>query len=88
MNRIMRDYYPLFEGYQALRKVLTDILDDEKLSFRPTERNPSLRALCREIGEVQVAYTCSFRTFKSDFSYRHEEATTVENSYAAQNGYE
>jgi hypothetical protein len=73
MNSIMTDYYPLFELYQALRHQLMALLDDDDLRFRPDERNPTLGALCREMGEVQVAYIQSFKTFKLDFSYRHDE---------------
>jgi len=82
MNKIMRDYYPMFEEYQALRNKLMEILDDLDLSFRPSERNLTLGALCREIGEIQVAYIRSFQTFKSDFSYRYEDAITLEGSVA------
>jgi len=78
----MRDYYPMFEDYQALRNKLVDILDDKDLSFRPSERNLTLGTLCREIGEIQVAYIRSFQTFKSDFSYRYEDGATVEGSVA------
>jgi hypothetical protein len=35
--------------------------------------NPTLGALCREIGEVEVAYIQSFKTFKQDFTNRHTE---------------
>ena len=72
MNRIMTEYYPIFEMYQALRSQLMDLLDDGDLAFRPDERNLTLGALCREIGEVQHAYIQSFKTFKMDLSYRNE----------------
>ena len=73
MNSIMTEYYPIFELYQALRDQMMALLDDDDLRFRPDERNPTLGALCREIGEVQRAYIESFKTFKMDFSYRNEE---------------
>ena len=83
MNKIMQDYYPMFEGYQALRNQLMQILEDSDLSFRPSDRNPPLGALCREIGEIEVAYIKSFQTFNSDFSYRQENAESLETSVSS-----
>jgi len=63
-----------------MRNQLMEILDDRDLSFRPSEKNPSLGALCLEIGEIQVAYIRSFQTFEKDFAYRHEEANVMKSS--------
>jgi len=82
MNKIMQDYYPMFEDYQALRNKLMDILNDSDLAYCPSDKNLSLGALCREIGEIQVAYIHSFQTFKSDFSYRYGDASNLEGSVA------
>jgi hypothetical protein len=60
----------MFEQYQSLRDKLMGILNDSDLSFQPSDANPSLGALCREIGEIQIAYIQSFQTLKTDFSYR------------------
>lgn len=73
MNSIMTQYYPVFEMYQALRTQLMDILTDDDLSYSPGDLNPSLGALCREVGEVEYAYIHSFKTFKQDFSYRNDQ---------------
>ena len=73
MNSIMNNYFPVFEMYQALRNQLMELLTDEDLSFRPDVSNPTLGALCREIGEVEYSYIQSFKTFKQDFSYRKKE---------------
>ncbi len=82
MNQIMEQYYPTFEMYQALRGQLLDILEDTDLSFQPGGDNPTLGALCREIGEVEVSYTDSFKQWKQDFSYRYPEPAEVETSVA------
>lgn len=71
MNRIMRDYYPTFEMYQAIRPQLMNVLTDADLSFTPGGENPPLGELCREIGEIERAYIESFKTFTIDFSYRN-----------------
>lgn len=73
MNSIMTEYYPVFELYQSLRDQLMALLNDGDLAFRPGDNNPTLGALCREMGEVQYAYLQSFKTFKLDFSYRNDE---------------
>ncbi len=72
MNSIMEKYYHVFEMYQALRQQLMESLTDQDLGFRPDDGNPPLGALCREIGEVEVAYIESFKSFQQDFSYRNE----------------
>ncbi len=73
MNSVMRDYYPIFALYQALRTQLMELLTDEDLQYRAGEANPTLGALCREIGETEHAYIASFKTFRHDYSYRHPE---------------
>ena len=73
MNVIVKEYYPIFQMYQALRNQLMELLSDEDLAFTPGGENPALGALCREMGEVQHAYIESFKTFQQDFSYRNEE---------------
>jgi len=74
MNRLMIDYYPVFELYQALRSQLMAMISDEDLSFRPGGENLPLGILCREIGETEVSYIQSFKNFSQDFIYRNEEA--------------
>jgi uncharacterized damage-inducible protein DinB len=73
MNSIVERYYPIFQEYQALRQQLMESLSDEDLGYQPGGENPTLGALCREMGEVEVAYIESFKTFQQDFSYRNEE---------------
>lgn len=73
MNSIIREYWSLFEMYQALRAQLMESLSDEDLQFQPGGENPTLGALCREMGEVEVVYIESFKTFSQDFAYRNEE---------------
>ncbi len=70
MNRIVADYYPIFSLYQALRGQLLDEITDIDLAFRPGGQNPTLGALCRDIGDVEHAYIESFRTFSCDFSVK------------------
>jgi hypothetical protein len=71
MNRIMTEYYPTFQMYQAMRDQLMTILTDEELRYTPGGANPLLGTLCREIGEVEYAYIQSFKTFALDFSYNN-----------------
>jgi hypothetical protein len=73
MNSIMEEQGPVLEQTQALRNQLMEILTDGELGYSPGGENPTLGALCREMGEVQQAYITSFRTFEQDFSYRVED---------------
>jgi hypothetical protein len=69
VNKIIADYYPMFQMYQALREQLTGILADEDLRFSPGGANPPLGELCREIGETEQSYIQSFKTWTQTFSY-------------------
>jgi hypothetical protein len=82
MNSIIRDYYPVFEMYQALRNQLLEILTDEDLSYRAGGANPTLGFLCREIGETEQAYIQSFKTFTMQFVYGTADPA-LENSVSA-----
>jgi hypothetical protein len=78
MNRLIENYYPTFEYYQALRGQLLDILSDEDLLFSAGGENMPLGALCLRIGEVQQSYIDSFINFEQDFSYRAEQPHLAE----------
>jgi len=71
MNSIMTDYYPTFELYQNMRNELMAAIKDSDLAYTPGGSNPSLGALCLEMGEVEYAYLTSFKTFTFDLSYRN-----------------
>ena len=72
MNSLMTGYFiPTFQLYQAIRPALMETLSDDDLGYTPGGANPTLGALCREIGEVERAYIDSFKTFVLDFSYRN-----------------
>ena len=86
MNSLYREYFParepegatqslapFFSDYQALRDQLMAMLADEDLGYRVGGENPTLGALCREIGEIQRSYIESFKTFSLDFGYRNAE---------------
>lgn len=80
MNKVMHDYYPVFERYQALRTLMMDMLTDDDLAFTPGGSNQTLGALCCEIGEVETSYIESFKTFQQDLSFQHENASEMEHS--------
>lgn len=83
MNSIIKDYYPLFQQYQALRGQLTEMLTDGDLAYRIAgDATPTLGALCRDIGETEYSYIQSFKTCKQDFSY-HNPDPQLERSVAA-----
>lgn len=72
MNAILRQQYPLFEHYQALRGQMLDLLTDADLGFA-LPGNPTLGKLCREIGETEHCYVESFRLFSLSFDFRADD---------------
>jgi len=72
----MREEWEVLSATQELRRQLLAVLADADLGFRPVDGCLTLGELCREIGEVQHAYIDSFRTFRIDFSYRHDPAVS------------
>lgn len=80
MNSLVEQELPLRES-QHLRYYLLDLLTDDDLAYKLPGDNPTLGALCREIGELEHMYIQSFKTFKHDWSYQHpdpEVATRTE----------
>ena len=80
MNSLVEQELPLRES-QHLRYYLLDLLTDDDLAYKLPGDNPTLGALCREIGELEYMYIQSFKTFKHDWSYQHpdpEVATRTE----------
>jgi hypothetical protein len=95
VNSIFREYFPItepdglaqslapyFPEYQALRGQLMENLTDDDLGYRVGGTNPSLGALCREIGEIERSYVESFKNFRLDFEYRNADPR-LETSVAA-----
>ncbi|MGD9048464.1 MAG: DinB family protein [Anaerolineae bacterium] len=78
MNSLMAEHGPILEQTLALRHQLMEILTDEDLGYSPGGDNPTLGALCREMGEVQQSYVTSFQTFEQEF--RHREQPELEGS--------
>jgi hypothetical protein len=78
MNSLMEEHGPILEQTLALRHQLMEMLTDEDLGYSPGGDNPTLGALCREMGEVQQSYVTSFRTFEQEF--RHREQPELEGS--------
>ena len=78
MNSIVQQQVPVLHETQALRNQLLALLNDEDLSYSPGGENPTLGALCREMGEVQQSYITSFQTFEQEF--RHREQPELEGS--------
>jgi hypothetical protein len=77
----MQEQAGLLASTQELRRDLLSVLTDADLAYKLPGRNLTLGALCQEMGEVEQSYIDSFKTFKQDFSYRHESAgvaTSVE----------
>ena len=68
MNKLMTDYFPMFQEYQALRDQLMATLSDADLAFTPGGTNPTLGLLCREVGETERIYIDSLKQRKMSFA--------------------
>ena len=73
MNSQIKEFWDLNRMYVGLRDSLMEELTDEELAYTPGGDNPTLGALCRELGETQYAYAQSYKTFTVDFSYRSND---------------
>jgi len=74
MNVFMKQHGEMYHETQVMREQLMDMLTDADLAFSPGGSNPTLGALCKEMGDVEHAYINSFKTMKHDWSYRNPEA--------------
>ena len=69
MGGISPGEFDLLHMTQAIRAELMAALSDADLAFRLPGDNPTLGALCREMGQVEQSYIDSFRTLKQDWNY-------------------
>ena len=69
MNSIVTSGFEVLHGTEAIRGQLMDILTDDDLAYRLPGDNPTLGALCREIGQVERSYIDSFKTFTQSWAY-------------------
>ena len=82
MNSLLEDELP---GTHNLRDQLLGMITDQDLAYKLPGANPTLGALCEEMGYTQQVYIQSFKTFQQDWSYRTSqvEAPTSVASLAA-----
>lgn len=79
MNADIKHFWDLNRMYTQLRDELVASLNDDDLSYTPGGENPTLGALCRELGEIQHANVQSFKSFSIDFSYRINDDSYLKN---------
>jgi hypothetical protein len=82
MDSELKKAYDFYKLYEALRGDLMESLQDEDLRFSLGGETLSLGELCVEIGEIQVAYIQSFRTFTQNFDYRIDQDGLAESCVA------
>jgi hypothetical protein len=61
--------FDILHETQHIRAELMDAVTDADLAYKLPGDNPTLGALCREMGQVEHTYTGSFRTLKHDWTY-------------------
>lgn len=88
MNKIMEDFYNIFELYQELRGQLVNVLNDEDLLFRPFPNMLTLGQLCYEIGQTEQSYVDSFKTFEQNWDYLSDPLVQPESVAFLKNWYQ
>jgi hypothetical protein len=73
MNAIEREQFDLLNMTLALRNDMLTTLTASDLTYQPPGDALTLGALLKVMGEVQQAYTESFKTFRLTFDYRHAD---------------
>lgn len=82
MNAIVRDEFDVLHETTHIRHELMNSLTDADLAYKLPGDNPTLGALCREMGQVEQAYIDGFRTMTHEFAYPPVEPQ-LENSVEA-----
>ncbi|HEY1014927.1 MAG TPA: DinB family protein [Herpetosiphonaceae bacterium] len=81
MNSLIEEEFPLAIT-QRLRYDLLGILTDSDLAYQLPGDNPTLGALCREIGDAEYSYIRSFASFKHEWLRDGGAAPGLETSVA------
>ncbi len=73
MNGQIEQFWGHFEMYKMLRPQLLECLTDADLAFSPGGDNMTLGELCVELGETEINYIESFKTFKMGNSGKNDD---------------
>lgn len=68
-NSLVEREFPVLEQTLKLRHEIIAVLTDDDLTYALPGSNPTLGVLCRESGQIDVAYTRSFKTFTFSNTY-------------------
>ena len=67
MNRIEQHEFGILDATSSLRDQMMDMLTNADLDFA-FAKNPTLGDLCKGMGDVELSYIDSFKTYKQDWS--------------------
>ncbi|MEM7802972.1 MAG: DinB family protein [Chloroflexota bacterium] len=73
MNQQINPYWETFQMYKMLRAQLFEILSDEDLAYSPGGDNMTFGELLVELGETEMNYIESFKTFKMAWSNKNDD---------------
>ncbi|MFK7805352.1 MAG: DinB family protein [Anaerolineae bacterium] len=73
MNSEVAKFWGHFEMYKMLRPQLLEILSDEELAYSPGGDNMTFGDLLVELGETEMNYIESFKTFKMGFDAKNDD---------------
>ena len=77
MNSEIEKFWGHFEMYKMLRPQLLEILSDEDLAFSPGGDNMTLGELYVELGETEMNYIESFKSFKMDGAAKNDDPLRI-----------
>jgi hypothetical protein len=72
MNSLIEQQYGILEMTLGLRHEVLTLVNDADLAYA-LPGNMTLGALCRQQGEIDRSYIEAFRTFKQEWTCRHED---------------
>lgn len=73
MNSEVAKFWGHFEMYKMLRPQLLEILSDEELDYSPGGDNMTFGELLVELGETELNYIESFKTFKMGYGAKNDD---------------
>ena len=80
MNSLIEEELP---GIHDLRDQLMGMISDQDLTYKLPGSNPTLGALCEEMGRIQQVYIHSFKTGKQDWGDRDSPMEATNSSVAS-----
>lgn len=77
MNSDIAQFWGHFEMYKMLRPQLLEALTDDDLAYSPGGDNMTFGQLLVELGEIEIDYINSFKTFKMESGAKNDDPSRL-----------